>query len=123
MAAQSSVQVELRVKLLLEAMLVSCKLRTVEIMPFDATPYHKLRPRLSRRIRIDTMKLLAFQKRATLGSGKYAGPLCCSLNSVVEPEAGPLQPCRTFGSLKPAGNLHMSKQTCSRLVFVLDIQR
>jgi hypothetical protein len=56
------------------------------------------------------MKLLAFQKRATLGSRKYAGPLCCSLNFVVEPEVGLLQPCRTFSSLKPAGNLHMSKQ-------------
>ena len=66
-AAQSSVHVELRVKLLLEAMPVSCKLRTVEIMPFD---YHKLHPRLSRRIRIDPMKFLTFQKRATLGSGK-----------------------------------------------------
>jgi hypothetical protein len=109
-AVQSSVQVELRVKLLLEAILMCCKLRTVEIMPFDAKPYHKLRSRSSRRIRIGPMKLLAFQKRATLGSGKYAGSLCCSLNCVVEPEAGLLQPCQTFGLLKPAGNLHMSKQ-------------
>jgi hypothetical protein len=113
-AAQSSVLVEPRVKLLLEAILISCKLRTVEITPFDAILYHKLRPRLSRRTGIDSMKLLAFQKKATLGSGKYAGPLRCSLNSVVESEAGLLQPCRTFGSLKPAGNLHMSKQCIVR---------
>lgn len=66
MAAQSSVQIELRVKLLPEAILISCRLRTVEIMVFDAKPYHKLRPRLSRLVRIDLLKLLAFQKRATL---------------------------------------------------------
>jgi hypothetical protein len=59
---------------------------------------------------VDPMKPLAFQKRAASGSRKYAGPLCCSLNSVVEPEAGLLQPHLAFGWLKPAGNLHMSKQ-------------
>ena len=34
--AQSSVQVELRVKLLLEAILISCKLRIVEIIVTEA---------------------------------------------------------------------------------------
>jgi hypothetical protein len=96
-SAQSSVQVKLRVKLLLEAILISCKLRIVEITSFDAKPYHKLCPRLSRWNGVDPMKLLAFQKRVALGSSKYAGPLCCSLNSVVEPEAGLLQPHRAFG--------------------------
>jgi len=89
---------------------LSRKLRTIEIMPFDATPYHKPYPRLSHRIRIDPTKLFVSQKRATLGNGKYAGLLYCSLNSVVEPEAGPLRPCPTFGAFKPAGNLHVSKQ-------------
>lgn len=122
-AAQSSVQVELRVKLLLEAMLVSCKLRTVEIMPFDATPYRKLRPRMRRRIRIDPMKLLAFQKRATLGKWQVCWPavllsqFCCRARGRA-PATLP-----NFWFVKASwGSAHV-RTTCSRLVFVPNHQR
>ena len=67
-AAQSSVQIELRVKLVPEAILISCLLRTVEIMVFDAKPYHKLRPRLSPLLRIDLMKLVCLSEEDDFGA-------------------------------------------------------
>jgi hypothetical protein len=83
----------------------------------------KLRPPLRRRIWVDPMKLLAFQKRATLGkwqvcwSAVLLSQFCCRARGRA-PATLP-----NFWFVKASwGSAHV-RTTCSRLVFVPNHQR